>query len=125
VVVIPVPVIETASEIAGRSEVSVIVPVLLESKLIVLIVDEAFAVVIAQRRDPTEPSSNRLITLTNVGAGTVLVDEELAVNEPIELVLVTCTLICFPTSVRLIVYVADVALDILAHVHELGSQDCH
>jgi hypothetical protein len=113
------------SEIAGRAEVRVIVPVFPEAKVIVLIVAEAFAVVIAQRKEPELDVSERFVTMTDVGAGTVIDAAEFAVSEPIELVLVTATRICFATSSELITYVEDVAPDIFVHVHEAGVHDCH
>ena len=121
----PAPVIVKLSEIAGRAEVSVIVPVFPEAKVIVLIVAEAFAVVIAQRKEPELDVSERFVTMTDVGAGTVIDAEEFAVSDPIELVLVTATRICFATSSKPITYVEDGAPDILPHVHEEGVQDCH
>ena len=121
----PAPVIVKLSEIAGRAEVSVIVPVLPEAKVMVLIVAEAFAVVIAQRKEPESEVSERFATTTDVGAGTVIDAAEFAVSEPIELVLVTATRICFATSSEPTTYVEDVAPDILTHVHEEGVQDCH
>jgi hypothetical protein len=125
VVAIPVPVIVTPSVIAGRSEVRVIVPVFPEAKVMVLIVAEAFAVVIAQRKEPESEVSERFSTMTDVRAGTVIDAAEFAVSEPIEFVLVTATRICFATSPEPIVYVEDVAPDIFVHVHEEGVQDCH
>ena len=121
----PAPVIVKLSEIAGRAEVSVIVPVLPEAKVMVLIVAEAFAVVIAQRKEPESEVSERFSTMTNVRAGTVIDAEEFAVNDPIEFVLVTATRICFATSFEPITYVEDVAPDILPQVHEEGVHDCH
>ena len=103
----PAPVIVRLSEIAGRAEVRVIVPVLFEAKVIVLIVAEAFAVVIAQRKEPESEVSERFATTTDVGAGTVIDAEEFAVSDPIELVLVTATRICFATSSKPIKYVRD------------------
>ena len=50
---------------------------------------------------------------------------EFAVSEPIELVLVTATRICFATSSEPTTYVEDVAPDIFVQVHEEGSHDCH
>ena len=121
----PVPVIVKLSEIAGRAEVRVIVPVFPEARVIVLIVAEAFAVVIAQRKEPELDVSERFVTMTDVGAGTVMDAAEFAVSEPIELVLVTATRICFATSSEPTTYVEDVAPDKLVHVHEEGSHDCH
>ena len=119
------PVIVTPSVIAGRSEVRVIVPVFPEAKVMVLIVAEAFAVVIAQRKEPESEVSERFVTMADVRAGTVIEAEEFAVSDPIELVLVTATRICFATSSEPITYVEDVAPDILTHVHEEGVHDCH
>ena len=121
----PAPVIVKLSEIAGRAEVRVIVPVLPEAKVIVLIVAEAFAVVIAQRKEPEPEVSERFVTMTDVGAGTVIDAEEFAVSDPIEFVLVTATRICFATSSEPTTYVEDVAPDKLVHVHEAGLHDCH
>ena len=121
----PAPVIVKLSEIAGRAEVSVIVPVLPEAKVMVLIVAEAFAVVIAQRKEPESEVSERFVTMADVRAGTVIDAEEFAVSDPIELVLVTATRICFATSSEPTTYVEDVAPDILTHVHEEGVHDCH
>jgi len=121
----PAPTIVRLSEIAGRAEVRVIVPVFPEAKVIVLIVAEAFAVVIAQRKEPESEVSERFATTTDVGAGTVIDAAEFAVSEPIELVLVTATRICFATSSEPTTYVEDVAPDIFVQVHEEGVQDCH
>ena len=121
----PAPVIVKLSEIAGRAEVSVIVPVLPEAKVMVLIVAEAFAAVIAQRKEPESEVSERFVTMADVRAGTVIDAEEFAVSDPIELVLVTATRICFATSSEPTTYVEDVAPDILTHVHEEGAHDCH
>ena len=121
----PAPVIVKLSEIAGRAEVSVIVPVLPEAKVMVLIVAEAFAVVIAQRKEPESEVSERFVTMADVRAGTVIDAEEFAVSDPIELVLVTATRICFATSSEPTTYVEDVAPDIFVQVHEEGSHDCH
>jgi hypothetical protein len=121
----PAPVIVRLSEIAGRAEVRVIVPVFPEAKVIVLIVAEAFAVVIAQRKEPELEVSERVVTMTDVGAGTVIEAAEFAVSEPIELVLVTATRICFATSSEPTTYIEDVAPDIFVHVHDEGVQDCH
>ena len=109
----------------GKSEVRVIVPVFPEAKVMVLIVAEAFAVVIAQRKEPESEVSERFVTMTDVGAGTVMDAAEFAVSEPIELVLVTATHICFATSSEPTTYVEDVAPDIFPQVHEEGSHDCH
>jgi hypothetical protein len=114
-----------SSVIAGRSEVRVIVPVFPGAKVIVLIVAEAFAVVMAQRKEPESEVSERFSTMTDVRAGTVIDAAEFAVSEPIEFVLVTATRICFATSPEPTTYVEDVAPDIFVHVHEEGLQDCH
>ena len=62
----PIPVIVKLSEIAGRAEVRVIVPVFPEAKVMVLIVAEAFAVVIAQRKEPESEVSERFTTKTKI-----------------------------------------------------------
>ena len=65
---IPFPVIYTSAVIAGRSEVRVITPP--ESNVIASYTppDVALAWLIAQRSVPSEPSSNKLVTMMEVGS---------------------------------------------------------
>ena len=67
----------------------------------------------------------RFVTALRYAAVTVIDAAEFAVSEPIELVLVTATRICFATSSEIITYVEDVAPDIFVQVHEAGVHDCH